>query len=337
MTSDELRTEFLKFFESKGHTVIPSSSLIPQDDPTLLLTSAGMVQIKPYFLGEAVPPNKKLASCQKCFRATDIELVGDSTHNTFFEMLGNFSVGDYFKKEAIAWAWEFITRHLGLPPERLSATIFIDDDEAFRHWRETGLPEERILRFDEKDNFWGPVGDFGPCGPDTEIFYDFGEGVGCGESSCAPNCSCGRFVEIATLVFMQYNQDKDGRRSLLPRPSIDTGMGVERTTAVVQGKTSIYETDLFIPLVECVSRLSGKKYGDNPSDDNAIRVVAEHSRGITFLIGDGVMPGNEGRGYVLRRLLRRAALFGRRLGMKEKFLVHDVKRLAGYGLDHLSQ
>ncbi|MFC2070387.1 alanine--tRNA ligase, partial [Chloroflexota bacterium] len=303
----------------------PSSSLIPQDDPTLLLTSAGMVQMKPYFLGEVVPSNLRLASCQKCFRTTDIELVGDPTHNTFFEMLGNFSVGDYFKEDAIAWAWEFFTQNLKLPPERLSATIFLDDDEAFQHWREIGLPEERIFRFDEEDNFWGPVGDSGPCGPDTEIFYDFGEGIGCGESSCAPNCACGRFVEIATLVFMQYNQDKDGQRTLLPKPSIDTGTGMERTTAVVQGRTSIYETDLFTPLIERVSALSGKKYGIDDSIDNAIRVVAEHSRAVAFLIGDGVMPSNEGRGYVLRRLLRRAALFGRRLGLEGKFLAETVK------------
>jgi alanyl-tRNA synthetase len=284
-----------------------------------------MVQFKPYFLGEATPPHPRLASCQKCFRTTDIELVGDPTHNTFFEMLGNFSIGDYFKKEAIAWAWEFITQNLGLPPERLSATIFLDDDEAFRHWREIGLPEERILRFGEEDNFWGPAGASGPCGPDTEIFYDFGEGVGCGKSSCGPNCACGRFTEIATLVFMQYNQDKNGQRTLLPKPSIDTGMGVERTTAVVQGKKSIYETDLFIPLLRTVSELTGKKYGVDNDSDNAMRIIAEHSRGIVFLIADGVLPSNEGRGYVLRRLLRRAALFGRRLGLEKPFLSETAK------------
>jgi alanyl-tRNA synthetase len=320
MTSDELRAAFLKFYEDKGHKVIPSSSLIPHGDPTLLLTSAGMVQIKPYFLGEAVPSSLRLASCQKCFRATDIESVGDATHNTFFEMLGNFSVGDYFKKETIAWALEFITQHMGLPAERLWASIYLDDEEAFNCWREQGISEEKILRFGVEDNFWGPAGDSGPCGPDTEIFYDYGKEVGCGKPTCGPNCKCGRFIEIGTLVFMQYNQDKSGKRSPLPKPSIDTGMGLERNTAVVQGKASIYETDLFTPLIEGVSKLAGKKYGDDEATDKAMRVVVEHGRALTFLIADGVMPSNEGRGYVLRRLLRRAALYGRRLGLEKPFL-----------------
>ena len=325
MTGDEIRAAFLSFFEGKGHKVIPSSSLIPKDDPTLLLTSAGMVQMKPYFLGELVPPSPRLASCQKCFRTTDIELVGDSTHNTFFEMLGNFSVGDYFKEETISWAWEFVTQILKLPADRLWVTIFVDDDEAFHHWREMGISEERILRYGEEDNFWGPVGDSGPCGPDTEIFYDFGEETGCGKPSCGPNCDCSRFIEIGTLVFMQYNQSKDGVRSLLPKPSVDTGMGLERNLAVVQGKTSIYETGLFTPLIDCIAGLTGKHYGIEAEIDTAMRIVAEHSRGITFLIGDGVMPSNEGRGYVLRRLLRRAALFGRRLGLNDPFLIEIAK------------
>ncbi|MFC1989104.1 alanine--tRNA ligase [Chloroflexota bacterium] len=320
MTSDELRALFLSFFESKGHKIILSSSLIPQGDPTLLLTSAGMVQIKPYFLGEAVPPSPRLTSCQKCFRTTDIELVGDPTHLTFFEMLGNFSVGDYFKGEAISWAWEFVTQRLGLPTERLWISVFLDDEESFRYWQQQGVPKQRVLRFGEEDNFWGPAGDSGPCGPCSEIYYDFGKDVGCRESSCAPSCNCGRFSEIWNLVFTQYNQDKDGNRTLLPRPNIDTGMGLERTAAVIQGKTSVYETDLFAPLLECVSGLAEKKYGTDDVVDSAIRVIAEHSRGIAFLIGDGVMPSNEGRGYVLRRLLRRAALFGRRLGLDRPFL-----------------
>ena len=324
MTSDEIRAAFLSFFEGKGHKIIPSSSLIPKGDPTLLLTSAGMVQFKPYFLGEALPPNPRLASCQKCFRATDIELVGDPSHLTFFEMLGNFSVGDYFKQETISWAWEFVTQHLELPPQRLWITTFLDDDESFRYWREVGVPEERILRFGEEDNFWGPAGDSGPCGPDTEIFYDFGEEIGCGKASCAPNCACGRFSEIWNLVFTQYNQDKQGQRTLLPKPNIDTGMGLERTAAVMQGKTSVYETDLFAPLLECISRLAKVKYGSDDETDNTMRVIAEHSRGIAFLIGDGVTPGNEGRGYVLRRLLRRAALFGRRLGLNKPFLAETA-------------
>ena len=315
MTSDELRTAFLHFFEERGHTVIPSSSLVPKGDPTLLLTSAGMVQFKPYFLGEAVPPNRRLTSCQKCFRTTDIESVGDSMHLTFFEMLGNFSVGDYFKQEAISWAWEFVTKRLGLPEARLWITIFTDDDEAFGYWRRLGVPDHKILRLGEKHNFWGPAGDSGPCGPCSEIHYDFGEKVGCGRATCAPGCDCGRFSEIWNLVFTQYNQDKDGRRTPLPRPNIDTGMGLERTAAVIQGKTSVYETDLFAPLLERISWLSGKKYGTDKNVDNAMRVVAEHSRGIVFLIGDGVMPSNEGRGYVLRRLIRRAVLLGKILGL----------------------
>jgi alanyl-tRNA synthetase len=325
VTSDEIRAAFLSFFEEKGHKIISSSSLIPHGDPTLLLTSAGMVQFKPYFLGEAIPPGPRLASCQKCFRTTDIESVGDTTHLTFFEMLGNFSVGDYFKPEAISWAWEFVTQRLGLPPERLWVTIFTDDDESFHIWREIGIPEPRILRLGEKDNFWGPAGSSGPCGPCSEIHYDFGEEIGCGKESCAPGCDCGRFSEIWNLVFNQYNQDEAGHRTLLPKPNIDTGMGLERTAAAIQGKTSVYETDLFTPVIERISKLAGKKYGSDNSADNAMRIIAEHSRGIAFLIADGVMPSNEGRGYVLRRLLRRAALFGRRLGLDEPFLVKTAK------------
>ncbi len=325
MTSDEIRSAFLSFFKEKGHEIVPSSSLIPHDDPTLLLTSAGMVQFKPYFLGKAQPPNPRLTSCQKCFRTTDIESVGDPGHLTFFEMLGNFSVGDYFKPEAISWAWEFVTQRLGLPPERLWITIFLDDDESFGIWRKIGIPEPRILRFGEEDNFWGPAGDSGPCGPCSEIHYDFGEEFGCKKASCAPGCDCGRFSEIWNLVFTQYNQDKDGHRTLLPKPNIDTGMGLERTVAVVDGKTSVYETDLFTPLIQRISELAGEKYGADADIDNAMRIVAEHSRGIAFLIGDGVMPSNEGQGYVLRRLLRRAALFGRRLGLDKPFLVEMAK------------
>jgi alanyl-tRNA synthetase len=325
MTGDEFRQSFLSFFEEKGHRVIPGSSLIPHGDPTLLLTSAGMVQFKPYFLGEAAPPCPRLASCQKCFRTTDIEVVGDTAHLTFFEMLGNFSVGDYFKEKAIGWAWEFVTGRLGLSPERLWITVYLNDDEAFSLWRKLGIPENRILRFGEDDNFWGPAGDSGPCGPCSEIHYDFGAGVGCDKPSCQPNCDCGRFSEIWNLVFVQYNQDREGKRTPLTRCHIDTGMGLERTAAVMQGKPSVYETDLFAPLVELVSQLSGRKYGEDSDADNAMRVVAEHGRGITFLIADGVLPDNEGRGYVLRRLLRRAALFGRRLGLDKPFLAEIAK------------
>lgn len=325
MNSDQIRSTFLKFFEEKGHKVIPSSSLIPRGDPTLLLTSAGMVQMKPYFLGEATPPNPRLASCQKCFRTSDIESVGDASHLTFFEMLGNFSVGDYFKKDTIRWAYEFMTQYLKLPPERLWVTVYLDDDESFEHWLKVGIPKTKIHRFGEEHNFWGPVGNSGPCGPDNEIFYDFGKEVGCGRPECRPNCECGRFVEISTLVFMQYDQDKEGKRSPLPNPCVDTGMGIERTAAILQGKDSVYDTDLFAPLLDKAGELTGKKYGANRDDDIALRVVAEHGRAIAFLIADGVLPDNEGRGYVLRRLLRRAALFGRRLGLNKPFLAEIVK------------
>ena len=320
MTSDEIRQLFLKFFEDQGHKVVPGTSLIPRGDPTLLLTSAGMVQFKPYFLGLEKPPSLRLASCQKCFRTTDIDSVGNIKHLTFFEMLGNFSVGDYFKREAISWAWEFVTEYLKLPEERLWVTIYLDDDEAFAYWQQVGVPAERILRFGEEDNFWGPAGDSGPCGPCSEIHYDMGEEVGCGRPECKPNCDCGRFSEIWNLVFTQYNQSPDGRRTPLPKPNIDTGMGLERTAAAVQGKSSVYETDLFSPLLQRICRVAGKHYGRNEDDDRAIRIIAEHGRGITFLIADGVLPSNEGRGYVLRRLLRRTSLFGRRLGLDKPFL-----------------
>ena len=320
MSSDEIRGAFLRFFEEKQHKVIPSSSLVPHGDPTLLLTTAGMVQIKPYFLGLAVPPNLRLASCQKCFRTTDIDSVGDAKHLTFFEMLGNFSVGDYFKKEAIAWAWEFVTQYLKLSPERLWVTIYSDDDEAFDYWRGIGFPEEKIVRLGEEDNFWGPAGDSGPCGPCSEIHYDFGEGVGCGRPECKPGCDCSRFSEIWNLVFTQYNQDRDGKRTALPKPNIDTGMGLERTAAVMQGVSSVYETDLFLPILNRIYHLAGKEYGKDKVADQAVRIVAEHSRGIVFLIADGVLPSNEGRGYVLRRILRRACFFGRKLGIEEPFL-----------------
>ena len=320
MTSDEIRQLFLKFFENRGHKVVPGISLVPHGDPTLLLTSAGMVQFKPYFLGLGKPPNSRLTSCQKCFRATDIGAVGDGKHLTFFEMLGNFSVGDYFKKETIFWSWQFVTEQLKLPKERLWVTIYLDDDEAFACWRQVGVSADRILRFGDEDNFWGPAGDSGPCGPCSEIHYDMGEGIGCGRPECKPNCDCDRFFEIWNLVFTQYNQNPDGSRTSLPKPNIDTGMGLERIAAAVQGKASVYETDIFSPLMQRICQLTGKRYGEDGGDNRAIRIVAEHTRGITFLIADGVLPSNEGRGYVLRRLLRRASLFGRRLSLDRLFL-----------------
>jgi alanyl-tRNA synthetase len=318
--SDQIRDAFLRFFEQKKHHIIPSSSLVPQGDPTLLLTTAGMVQIKPYFLGLAVPPSTRLASCQKCFRTTDIDSVGDSKHLTFFEMLGNFSVGDYFKKEAITWAWEFVTEHLKLKPERLWVTIYLDDDESFNYWRGIGFLEKRIVRLGEKDNFWGPAGNSGPCGPCSEIHYDFGKEAGCGKPDCGPGCDCGRFSEIWNLVFTQYNQAPDGKRTPLPKPNIDTGMGLERVAAVMQGVFSVYDTDLFVPIRDKICDLAGRTYGKDETADQTTRIVSEHSRGITFLIADGILPSNEGRGYVLRRVLRRACFFGRKLGIEEPFL-----------------
>jgi alanyl-tRNA synthetase len=321
LDTNEIRSAYLNFFKEKGHTVIPSSSLIPYGDPTLLLTNAGMVQIKPYYLGEQAPPNPRLASCQKCFRTSDIESVGDTKHLTFFEMLGNFSVGDYFKKEAIAWGWEFVTERMKIPRDRLWITVFTDDDEAFDIWnKKIGISRERIVRFGEKDNFWGPAGSSGPCGPCSEIHYDFGEEYGCGRADCGLACSCGRFMELWNLVFTQFNQDENKVRSPLPRPNIDTGMGLERLTIIMQGKTTVYDTDIFAPLLNGLAGIAGKKYGENAETDNAMRVIVEHSRSIAFLIADGVMPANDGRGYVLRRLIRRTALFGKKLGLEQLFL-----------------
>ncbi len=314
MTGDELREKFLEFFEGKGHTRMPSSSLVPAGDPTLLLTSAGMVQVKPYFMGEATPPSRRLASCQKCFRTTDIASVGNLKHLTFFEMLGNFSVGDYFKKEAIEWAWEFVREWLKLPEERLWVTVYLDDDAAFGHWRDQGVPPERIVRCGEEDNYWGPVGDTGPCGPCSEIHWDFGEDVGCGRPDCSPACECNRFLEIWNLVFMEFDQDAAGKRTPLPSKNIDTGMGLERIAAVMQGVRSPYDTDLFKPLMDRVCKLVERSYGADEDTDRDVRVIAEHGRAATFLIADGVTPSNDGRGYVLRRVIRRALLGGRRLG-----------------------
>ncbi len=320
MKSHEIREAFLNYFTEKKHRVIPSSSLIPHGDPTLLLTTAGMVQIKPYFLGIEVPPNPRLASCQKCFRTTDIDSVGDNKHLTFFEMLGNFSVGDYFKKEAIGFGWEFVTQRMKLPADRLWVTIYLDDDEAFDIWRGIGVPENRIVRLGEKENFWGPAGDSGPCGPCSEIHYDFGADRGCGKSGCDPSCSCERFSEIWNLVFMQFNQDAGGNRTGLPKPNIDTGMGLERMVAVCNGNATVYDTDLFAPLIGKISKIAGVSPGKDDITDRNVRVIAEHSRGVAFLIADGLLPSNEGRGYVLRRLLRRACFLGRKLGLRKPFM-----------------
>ena len=321
MDGDLIRRTFLQFFESKGHHPMPSSSLVPAGDPTLLFTSAGMVPFKPFFMGEATPPSVRLTSCQKSFRTTDVDEVGDHKHLTFFEMLGNFSIGDYFKEKAIEWSWEFVTQHFKLPAEQLYVTIYLDDEEAYRHWNEDiGVPTERIYRYGDKDNWWGPAGKEGPCGPCSEIHYDSGIEYGCGTPECHPNHECERFVELWNLVFMQYYQDTDGNRTPLPAPSIDTGLGLERAAAILQGKRNLYETDLFALIVERVCQLTGKVYGQDRDTDFAIRVVVEHSRAASFLIADGVVPGNEGRGYVLRRIIRRAIRYGHRLGLDDVFL-----------------
>ena len=321
MNGDLIRRTFLEFFQSKDHVKMPSSSLVPASDPTLLFTSAGMVPFKPYFMGEATPPSQRLTSCQKSFRTSDVDEVGDHKHLTYFEMLGNFSIGDYFKKKAIEYAWEFVTEHLKLPPESLYITIYLDDEEAFGHWtNDIGVPPERVYRYGDKDNWWGPAGKEGPCGPCSEIHYDGGVEHGCGSPDCHPNHECERFVELWNLVFMQFYQDLEGNRTPLPSPSIDTGMGLERAAAVLQGVRNLYETDLFRPIVQRVCEITGKTYGEDGDTDYAMRVVAEHARAAAFLIADGVVPGNEGRGYVLRRIVRRAIRYGRRLDMYEPFL-----------------
>jgi alanyl-tRNA synthetase len=318
MESDRIRDTFIRFYEDRGHLRIPSASLVPHGDPTLLFTSAGMVPFKPYFMGLASPPASRLTTVQKCFRTTDIEEVGDFSHLTFFEMLGNFSIGDYFKKEAIEWAWELLTEQFGLPKDSLVATIYLDDDEAYQYWRDVGLPHEKIFRYGEEANFWFS-GDIGPCGPNSEINIDRGprpDCAYCARGECKPNLKpeCGRWLEVWNLVFMTLYQAEDGTRTPLPRKNIDTGSGLERVTCVLQGKETVYETDLFAPIIARIEEVSGRRYGEDAATDVAVRIVAEHTRAATFLITDGVMPSNEGRGYVLRRILRRAVYFLTQLG-----------------------
>ncbi len=328
MTGSEIRESFLKYFEGKGHMRVASSSLVPKDDPTLLFTNSGMVQFKNCFLGLEDRGYRRAVTSQKSVRAggkhNDLENVGvTARHHTFFEMLGNFSFGDYFKQEAIAWAWEYLTVTMGLPKERLWITIYTDDDEAFRIWHDgMGVPAERIVRMGEKSNFW-MMGETGPCGPCSEILYDQGEATGCGKPTCDVHCECDRHLEIWNLVFTQFDRDASGKLTPLPKPNIDTGMGLERLAAVVQGVTSNYESDLFTGIVRFIEKISGRTYGKNGEDDISFRVIADHSRAVAFLIGDGALPSNEGRGYVLRRILRRAARHGKLLGMNRPFL-HEV-------------
>ncbi|RNC71802.1 MAG: alanine--tRNA ligase [Desulfuromonadales bacterium] len=329
MTGKELRAKFLKFFADRGHTIVSSSPLIPKNDPTLLFANAGMNQFKDCFLGMEKRDYVRACSSQKCVRAggkhNDLENVGRTArHHTFFEMLGNFSFGDYFKKEAIAYAWEFLTKDLGLDRDRLYVTVFTDDDEAADIWhRQEGVPRERIFRFGEKDNFWS-MGDTGPCGPCSEIFWDNGPGVGCGSPDCAVGCDCDRYMEIWNNVFMQFNRSADGTLTPLPKPAVDTGMGLERISTVMQGVTSNYDTDLLLGVIRHMEKLSGKRYRENDKDDVSLRVIADHARAVTFLICDGVLPSNEGRGYVLRRIMRRAARHAKMLGFAEPVLYRAV-------------
>ena len=354
MDGDSIRNSFIRFFEEREHLHMPSASLIPAGDPTLLFTSAGMVPFKPFFMGEQTPPRRRLTSCQKSFRTTDIDEVGDHKHLTFFEMLGNFSIGDYFKQDAVAFAWDLCTGLFGLEPERMYVTVHLDDDEAYDIWHdEIGIPPERIYRYGNSDNWWGPAGLEGPTGPCSELHYDGGaekgigqhretdemmtpdeltallrreadEGIPADPGGCHPNCDCERFVELWNLVFMQFYQDLDGVRTPLPAPSVDTGMGLERAAAVLQNKPNVYETDLFRPIIDAVCRLTGKEYGSNSDGgaetDYALRVVAEHARAASVLISDGVVPSNSERGYVLRRIIRRAIRYGRQLGLDRPFM-----------------
>jgi len=324
MTGNEIRTSFLEFFESKGHTRVAASSLVPQDDPTLLFVNSGMVQFKKVFMGEETRPYVRATTAQCSVRAggkhNDLENVGyTARHHTFFEMLGNFSFGDYFKKEAIAYAWEFLTEKLQIDPQHLWVTVYNDDDEAYGLWEQIEtLPKGRIVRMGEKDNFWA-MGDTGPCGPCSEIHIDQGAEVGCGRPECALGCDCDRFLELWNLVFMQFYRDEAGTMTPLPKPSIDTGMGLERVAAVLQGKTNNYDCDLFTPIIDAIAKLAGKTYHADKADDVSMRVIADHARATTFLVADGVLPSNEGRGYVLRRIMRRAIRYGRALGLSSFF------------------
>ncbi|VAX27556.1 Alanyl-tRNA synthetase, partial [hydrothermal vent metagenome] len=324
MTGNELRQKFLDYFATQGHAIVPSSSLVPKNDPSLLFTNAGMVPFKNVFLGEEKREYTRAGSVQKCVRAggkhNDLEMVGHTArHHTFFEMLGNFSFGDYFKKEAIHYGWDFLTQTIGLPKDRLYVSVYQDDDEAFELWRkDIGLDADRISRLGDADNFWA-MGNTGPCGPCSEIFIDQGEAIGCGKPTCAVGCDCDRYLEIWNLVFMQFHRDEAGKMTPLPSPCIDTGMGLERLAAVVQGQHSNFHSDLLMGLIDKVGEVTGKQYGHNKDNDGSIRVITDHARAVAFLVGDGVLPSNEGRGYVLRRILRRALRHGKLLEQTEPF------------------
>jgi len=322
--SNEIRKKFLEFFNENGHTIVSSSSLIPDKDPSLLFVNAGMVQFKNLFLGIEKREYVRATTCQKCVRAggkhNDLENVGKTLrHHTFFEMLGNFSFGDYFKEDAIAYAWKLLGDIYQLDKKKMWITVYKDDDEAAKIWKSIGIREDRIVRLGEKDNFWS-MGEEGPCGPCSEILYDLGEHVGCKRPSCAVGCDCDRFLEIWNLVFMEFDRSGDGKMTKLPRPSIDTGMGLERIASIMQGKLGNYETDLFRPIITRLEDVSHNVYGENEKTDIAMRVISDHIRGATFVINDGVLPSKDGRGYVLRRILRRALRYGKKIGIEREFL-----------------
>jgi alanyl-tRNA synthetase len=328
MTGNELRRRFIEFFKSKGHAEISGKSLIPENDPTVLFTTAGMHPLVPYILGEPHPAGRRLVDCQKCIRTDDIEEVGDPSHLTFFEMLGNWSLGDYFKKDAIAFSYEFLTSPtwLGFSPDVLSVTVFAGDaevppdNEAAEIWKSVGIPAERVHFLPRKDNWWGPAGQTGPCGPDTEMFIDTGIPA-CGPT-CKPGCHCGKYFEVWNDVFMQYNKTAEGTYPPLAQKTVDTGMGVERTIAMMQGKKSVFETELFWPVIESLQSLTAKRFGADASLDTSFRIIADHLRASVFILGDdrGVKPSNLGQGYILRRLVRRAIRHGRKLGLENTFL-----------------
>jgi len=320
--SDELRSTFIDFFKERGHPRLPQAPLVPRDDPTLLFTSAGMVQFKPYFSSPHPPPHRRAVTVQRCLRLTDVENVGLTVrHATFFEMLGNFSFGDYFKKEAIEWAWEFTTQTLGMPKERLYPSVYKEDQEAFDLWaKHIGLGPARVTRLGEKDNFWGPAGGSGACGPSSEIYWDHGSGVGCGRKECAPGCDCERYLEFWNLVFPQFDQLPSGERRPLANRGIDTGLGLERLAMILQGTPSVFEIDLLKPIEDAARRLGSPKAAATDRGKRAARVITDHLRALLFTYAEGVRPSNEGRGYVVRRLLRRAARFGRDLGIEGAFL-----------------
>ena len=330
ITANELRKLYIDFFVSKGHKQISGASLIPENDPTVLFTTAGMHPLVPYILGQEHPAGKRLTDYQKCIRTGDIDSVGDPHHLTFFEMLGNWSLGDYFKKEMIGYSFEFLTKVLGIPVEKLSVTVFEGDDtvprdeEAAARWRELGIAPDHIYFMPREDNWWGPAGETGPCGPDSEMFYDTGRPA-CGPD-CKPGCKCGKYFEIWNDVFMQYRKEADGTYHEMDRKCIDTGMGIERTVAVLQGKKSVYETEVFQPIIHRIEEMSGKKYGENEDDDMSIRIISDHIRTSVFILGDqkAIAPSNVGQGYILRRLIRRAVRHGKKIGIESSSFLPDL-------------